>query len=1166
MKKSLKAAGGPSWCALPAALFLMLTPVAEGRVLDDYNDNTKTGWTDFTFVPGLGIAQEAGGELRIEQPPAGQALFSAARRTSELLELKEGRTLEMRVDLVEGGGKDSFAVLAFIPEGNDTSTLAGYGLAKSTTDILITKGINKYFYNQNPEVEVRQDAVALVLTLSVRGGDVHIRARVLDTESGDAVLFEQTVVDTPAADVLVNGTDSPAAPYVTKGHFTLYLYQDFDAAAPEDPYRAVFDNAEVFETDREVLDDFDDNTKTGWTDFTFVPGLGIPVETGGQFRFEQPPAGQALFSASRKTSNLLSLRDGERLHLEVDLPQGGGPDSFAVLAFIPEANETSSLSGYGLAKSTSDLLITKGINRYFFDRNLDPPVKQDAVRLGLVMTARRGRVELEAEVRDLEDAGALLFRTSAVDTPQADIMAGGTDSPPAPFITSGHLVLYLYQDFSASAPEDPYRAFFDTAVVHRAPAPPNAAPVISGIEPAPYANFQPAGTAVRFTVTDDQPVVDALVSVTLNGTVYTTANGLVVSGGGGVRTVTLPGVVAANGNYAATLAAADSAGAATSTQLFFDTFAADTLVVESEDYNFDGGGFISAPVVIAEGTGPQADAYGGQTGVPEVDFSDTRGSPNGTNTAYRFNDPIRMQRSFDVERSRYAAAGGAAAGVYDYEVGDFVAGEWMNYTRTFPAGSYQVYVRQSQVNQAASECVLERVTSAPDQPQQTTVVLGSFLGVPSGFLSRTIPLTDGTGRNPVVLRLSGPTTLRMRQVTTTPGDAARTQNYLAFVRVSDAGPQRALVSSLTPASDATVETVTPEVRVEIQNRDTSVVPASVVLTLGGAAVPAVVVPTGTGATVSYRYPAGSLPPSGVVQEALVRFRDSENVEITAAWSFTVTYRSLAAANRNPGPGGAPGFVVRVVQAPAGSNLENTLQRAEDQLRANSPYPAEIDFTGEASVVNFAETEGGAGGFFGDNLAVPGLDGAAGYEDFAVEARGWLRLTKGVHRFGVITDDGFKIHSGSSPTDISGAPLDFRNGGPADQTFDFVVPEAGLYPFRFLWYERGGAAHGEWFSVDVATGQRVLINDLSQPGAVPAFKDPGGAGAAPGVEVSVSLAAGSWGPAAGVVVDPSARTVSVPLGGPGQFVRLVAPAGAAAAPVIRSVVVQGGRLVISYDMP
>jgi predicted outer membrane repeat protein len=59
-----------------------------------------------------------------------------------------------------------------------------------------------------------------------------------------------------------------------------------------------------------VLDNFNDNTKTGWTDFTFVPGFGLPTEAGGQFQFKQnvSPSGGAIFSASQKTgSSLLSV-------------------------------------------------------------------------------------------------------------------------------------------------------------------------------------------------------------------------------------------------------------------------------------------------------------------------------------------------------------------------------------------------------------------------------------------------------------------------------------------------------------------------------------------------------------------------------------------------------------------------------------------------------------------------------------------------------------------------------------------------------------------------------------------------------------------------------------------------------------------------------------------
>ena len=148
-------------------------------------------------MDGFGIPTEAGGRFVFEQPPAGQAIFSASRKTSKLFELKEGERLQFKVDLVQGGAKDSFAVLAFIPQANDTSTLGGYGFAKSTTDILITKGVNKYFYNEDPPTPIKNDNITLSLTLTARQGSVSIDAEALDKDAGDAVIFRQSALDTP---------------------------------------------------------------------------------------------------------------------------------------------------------------------------------------------------------------------------------------------------------------------------------------------------------------------------------------------------------------------------------------------------------------------------------------------------------------------------------------------------------------------------------------------------------------------------------------------------------------------------------------------------------------------------------------------------------------------------------------------------------------------------------------------------------------------------------------------------------------------------------------------------------------------------------------------------------------------------------------------------------
>lgn len=50
-------------------------------------------------------------------------------------------------------------------------------------------------------------------------------------------------------------------------------------------------------------------------------------------------------------------------------------------------------------------------------------------------------------------------------------------------------------------------------------------------------------------------------------------------------------------------------------------------------------------------------------------------------------------------------------------------------------------------------------------------------------------------------------------------------------------------------------------------------------------------------------------------------------------------------------------------------------------------------------------------------------------------------------------------------------------GSSDTLYGFIVPQAGVYPFRTLWFEGGGGANVEWFSVN-PDGSRTLLNDTS----------------------------------------------------------------------------------------
>ena len=1131
---------------------------ASARVLDDFNDNTKTGWTDFTFEPGFGLPTESGGQFRFDLPPAGQDIFTASQKTSEVFELKEGRTIEYRVDLVDGSGADAFAVLAFIPNtgGNTPGTLAGYGLAKDPDDVLITKGVQKYFVADDTETaELKHQNVTLSLTLTVKQGNVIVTGRVLDKDANDAVLWERTVVDTPQADILEDGTDSPAAPYITTGFFTLYCYQQFNAAVAE--YWVAYDNAEIFVMDEVVLDNFNDNNKTGWADFTFVENFGLPTESGGQFRFDLPPAGQDIFTASQKTTRQFELKEGERHEFRVDLVDGSGADAFAVLAFIPNTggNTPGTLAGYGLAKDPDDVLITKGVQKYFVaDDTETAELKHQNVTLSLTLTVKQGNVIVTGRVLDKDANDAVLWERTVVDTPQADILEDGTDSPAAPYITTGFFTLYCYQQFNAAVAE--YWVAYDNAIVLTPPAAENVAPILTEVQPADFAAFLPVSTQISFQVTDDKDLVNEKIQVVLNGESYTTANGLTVTGTGTTRTVRLGGLKA-NANYTAELRAEDAEGLVTSRTLHFDTFASSSFVVEVEDYNFDGGAYFNQPVRTAEGWGQADNSYVDRVGIEGTDFHDTRTAPAGADTPYRTFDPVRMARTRDQQRPQFNADNY----VYDYDVGDIAADEWLQYTRQFTAGNYEVYLRQALANMLSGESVLERVTGDPATPGAPAQVLGSFLGERTGFQYRNFALTDGTGQNKVVLRLEGLTTLRLRQVTPDPGDGARLQNYLIFIPVADPGKQRATISAVSPANGAEVQGVAPQVTAAIQNRDTSVQVPTVVLAVDGAPVGATVTPTAEGAAVAWAL--SPLPPSGSTVTCRLTFRDNEDVELATEWSFKLVYTALDPANRRSGPGQDRGFAVRVVQAPPGSNLANSLDRAEAQLAPNSTIPKEVDVEAVADVINQAQSAGeGAGNFQAPEYpetVVPGLEeGLSGTDDFAVEIGAWLELPAGSYRFGVVTDDGYKVTSGTHPKDTGGTVVGFHNGGPANETFDFIVLQGGFYPFRMVWYERGGSAHAEWFAVNLTTGQRVLINDPAAADAVKAYRN---VAAEPEVKLEYTTRLGeAFTEDTGAVVNTAAKTITTSVTGNTRFYRL----RGGQAYTLKRPQIQGANLVLTYE--
>ncbi len=54
-------------------------------------------------------------------------------------------------------------------------------------------------------------------------------------------------------------------------------------------------------------------------------------------------------------------------------------------------------------------------------------------------------------------------------------------------------------------------------------------------------------------------------------------------------------------------------------------------------------------------------------------------------------------------------------------------------------------------------------------------------------------------------------------------------------------------------------------------------------------------------------------------------------------------------------------------------------------------------------------------------------------------------------------------------------------GASDVGFPVIVPQAGVYPFRLAWENGTGDANCEWFTYNMATGDRTLVNDVANGG-------------------------------------------------------------------------------------
>jgi hypothetical protein len=383
-------------------------------------------------------------------------------------------------------------------------------------------------------------------------------------------------------------------------------------------------------------------------------------------------------------------------------------------------------------------------------------------------------------------------------------------------------------------------------------------------------------------------------------------------------------------------------------------------------------------------------------------------------------------------------------------------------------------------------------------------------------------LSDGTKNHPVNINYTGASGQTMKLVLLRVASALGPNEIeggqfniavddIAFAQTPattfPAGPQ---VVSVTPADDTTglPATSSPPYAATIADGPTLTATAPIQLRLDYTPVspPPTITPLGGGQT-SVSYPgAASLLTSGPHVYTLT-YADNLGAIYTNEVVFSTFYTTLPSAYAlPPGSGVTRGFTYRTVSASAQvgtDSLPDTIARAVAQLNGtlintatSQPYTNEATLGPNAdgsfnidTVLNFLDNGSAAGNFL-DDLPFPGLDFPPD-DWFSTEALLFLDLPAGYYRFGVNSDDGFEVNA-LPPQGVAGSPIVlglFDNGrGAADTLFDFMVTTSGVYPFQVIYFQSASAASCEFFSVtNLATGDKVLINDPADPNAIKSYR-------------------------------------------------------------------------------
>ncbi len=247
------------------------------------------------------------------------------------------------------------------------------------------------------------------------------------------------------------------------------------------------------------------------------------------------------------------------------------------------------------------------------------------------------------------------------------------------------------------------------------------------------------------------------IKVNLDGVDVSTA--LAITGSASSKNVVYSGLLP-NAMHIAILSLTNSLGHGIRVTNRFDTFSQDNYMVETEDFDYDGGQFVASWF---------PEAYLGQGATTNIDYQH---SPFVAEAFLYRPAGIPTDLTHDALRAAFINVG-----AFDWDLTWFGNGDWANYTRVYPTGNYYVYGRFSGLG--SYSIYLDQVIGGATTVNQVTKRLGRWGNTGLGYsIYDWVRLTDDGLTSPVLVKLNGLSTLRI----TTGGDS--NPNFIMLVPAS----------------------------------------------------------------------------------------------------------------------------------------------------------------------------------------------------------------------------------------------------------------------------------------------------------------------------------------------------------------------------------------------